>query len=131
MKRGYSLPLRTLTSILVMFAASPVMAADSKAAASKKKSAYGAIAWHRDSNSVGYSYDYTTARLAGTEALRQCGHPKCEVVLALHNECGALVNDHRTRKYAVQRGYTEDEAQTKAMNACGAGCQPVAWACTR
>ena len=117
--------------MLTILAASAVMAADSKVAASKKKNAYGAIAWHRDSNSVGYSYDYATARLAGTEALRQCGHPKCEVVLALHNECGALVNNNRTKKHAVQRGYTEAEAQTKAMNACGAGCQPVAWACTR
>ena len=131
MKRAQPLPLKVLTGVLTMLAATSVVAADSKVAASKKKNAYGAIAWHRDSNSVGYSYDYATARLAGTEALRQCGHPKCEVVLALHNECGALVSDHRTRKFATQRGYTEAEAQTKAMNACGPGCQPVAWACTR
>lgn len=131
MLRAHPFMIQVLTGILAMLAASSVVAAESKTAASKKKSAYGAIAWHRDSNSVGYSYDYATARLAGTEALRQCGHPNCEVVLALHNECGALVNDHRTRKFAVQRGYTEAEAQTKAMNACGAGCQPVAWACTR
>jgi len=108
-----------------------LMAADSKAAASKKKSTYGAIAWHSDSSSVGYSYNHATARLAGTDALRQCGHPKCEVVLALHNECGALANDHRAKKFTVRRGHTEAEAQTKAMNACGAGCQPVVWACTR
>lgn len=131
MKHSHPLLLQVLTGLLAMLAASSAMAADSKSAASKKKSAYGAIAWHRDSNSVGYSYDYTTARLAGTEALRQCGHPKCEVVLALHNECGALVNDHRAGKFAARRGYTEAEAQTKALSACGTGCQPVAWACTR
>lgn len=131
MQGGHFLPLPVLVGLLVMLATPPATAADSKTAASKKKSAYGAIAWHRDSNSIGYSYDHTTARLAGTEALRQCGHPKCEVVLALHNECGALVNDHRAGKFAARRGYTEAEAQTKALSACGAGCQPVAWACTR
>jgi hypothetical protein len=104
-------------------------AAGTKEASAKKKTAYGAIAWHRDSGSTGYSYDYTTARQAGTEALRQCGHPRCEVVLALHNECGALASN--ARSFAARRGFTEPEAQTRATNACGADCRVVAWACTR
>jgi len=117
-----------LPCLLGLLLGSSAMAAASKAAA-KKKSAYGAIAWHKESGSTGYSYDYPSARLAGAEALRQCGHPKCEVVLPLHNECGALAGG--AKKSAARRGYTEAEAQAKALNACGAGCKPLAWACTR
>ena len=95
----------------------------------KKKSFYGAIAWHRASGSVGYSYDFATARLAGTEALRQCGHPQCEVTLSLHNECGALSASPKT--FAARRGFTEAEARAKAASACGPDCRPVAWACTK
>jgi hypothetical protein len=116
-----------VVGILVLLMATSALAASSKA--TKKKSAYGAIAWHRESGSVGYSYDYTSARLAGTEALRQCGHPKCEVVLPLHNECGALASS--AKGFAARRGHTQAEAQTKAANACGTDCRPVAWACTR
>ena len=130
MKRGnchaVGLVLAAMASI---HAIAPAEAASSKQAAAKKKGTYGAIAWHRESSSVGYSHDYGTARLAGIEALKQCGHPKCEVVLALHNECGALVSNARV--FAARRGYTEDEARTKAVNACGGDCRPVAWACTR
>lgn len=119
-----------LLAVLALMHSMPVAeAAGTRQAAAKKKTAYGAIAWHRDSGSVGYSYDYATARLAGTEALRQCGHPRCEVVLALHNECGALVSN--SQKFAARRGHTEAEAQTRAAAACGKDCRPVAWACTR
>lgn len=121
--------LGLLLGVLALTAAGFAAAATSKEAASKKKNAYGAIAWHRESGSVGYSHDYATARLAGTEALRQCGHPRCEVVLALHNECGALASN--AKGFAARRGYTEAEARSKAANACGADCQPQAWACTR
>lgn len=95
----------------------------------KKKNAYGAIAWHRESSSIGYSYDYPSSRQAGTEALRQCGNARCEVVLSLQNECGALYGG--SKGYAARRGHTENEARTKAMNACGPECRPLAWACTR
>jgi serine/threonine-protein kinase len=105
------------------------LAASSKAAAAKKKTAYGAIAWHRGSSSVGYSYDFPTARQAGVEALKQCGHPQCEVVLPLHNECGALASGNKG--FAARKGYTEAEAQTKAVSACGPDCRAVAWACTK
>lgn len=98
-------------------------------AAAKKKNAYGAIAWHKESNSLGYSYDFPSSRQAGTEALRQCGNARCEVILSLQNECGALYAG--SKGYAARRGHTEDEARTKAMNACGPQCRPLAWACTR
>ncbi len=113
--------------VLAAFMADGVLA--STKGTPKKKTAYGAIAWHKESNSVGYSYDYTTSRQAGAEALRQCGHARCEVILSLQNECGALYGG--SKGYAARRGHTEDEARTKAMNACGPECRPLAWACTR
>lgn len=120
------LPALALASLLACPAASASTPAKS---AAKKKNAYGAIAWHRPTNSVGYAYDYATARLAGAEALRQCGHSECEVVLSLYNECGALAAGPKA--YAARRGFTEAEAQTRTMNACGPGCRQLAWACTR
>ena len=94
-----------------------------------KKNAYGAIAWHRASGGLGYSYDFGTARQAAVEALRQCGNDRCEVVIAIHNECGAVADGPKS--FAAKKGATQNEAQTKALNACGAACKPVAWACTR
>lgn len=129
MKRPHFPAFWVMTVLAWAHALPAADAASSKETAAKKKGGYGAIAWHRDSGSVGYSYDYASARLAGTEALRQCGHPRCEVVLALRNECGALASN--AKGYAARRGHTQDEAQTKAASACGSDCRPVAWACTR
>ena len=123
----HALRLALALSACLVWAAAPASTPEKKAA--KKKNAYGAIAWHRPSSNVGYAYDYANARQAGAEALRQCGHPNCEVVLSLYNECGALASNART--YAARRGFTEAEAQTRAMNACGTDCRQVAWACTR
>lgn len=114
---------------LATVGASLCVEAASKSAAQKKKTAYGAIAWHRDSGSLGYSYDFATARAAGVEALKHCAHPQCEVILAIRNECGAIADGKQG--YAARRGYTEAEARTRALNACGPNCRPVAWACTR
>ena len=125
-----SLGLSLAWLVLASPVSGPAFAAAAKGKAdAKKKSFYGAIAWHRDSSSVGYSYDFATARLAGTEALRQCGHPQCEVALSLHNECGALSASPKT--FAARRGFTEAEARAKAASACGPGCHEVAWACTK
>ena len=117
-----------LIGALLAVASTANMAATPKSAAAKK-SAYGAIAWHRSSGSVGYSYDFSSARQAGVEALRQCAHPRCEVAIAIHDECAAVADG--PKGFAARKGLTETEAQTKALNACGAGCKPVAWACTR
>lgn len=121
-------PLIACLCLAVAMPAGAASSASSKSAA-KKKSSYGAIAWHRASGNYGYSHDLTTTREAGTEALRQCGHPQCEVVLSLHNECGAL--SASPKAFAARRGFTEAEARAKADSACGPGCRPVAWACTK
>jgi Domain of unknown function (DUF4189) len=95
---------------------------------------YGAIAYHRESQAWGLSYDKAQARDASVEALKQCGRKQCEVVLKFKNGCAALAQGPKT--FAAVSGVTRDEAETKALRRCGernAGkdCTPVAWACTR
>lgn len=90
---------------------------------------HGAIAFHRDSSSFGYAVEQRTARAAQVEALRQCRHERCEVVARLRNNCGAVANG--PKRFAVGRGAARQEAETKALKGCGAGCDIVVWACTR
>ena len=118
-----------LVGLLTLGLGCQAFAATEHSKAAKKKTAYGAIAWHRSSGSFGYSYDFNTARLDATEALNQCGNERCEIVIAIQNECGAIADGPKT--FAARKGATRAEAQTKALNACGAACTPVAWACTR
>lgn len=95
-----------------------------------KKGAYGAIAFHRDSSSYGYSYDFRSSREAKTEALKQCNHPQCEVVLGFRSACAALANG--PKKSGAVSGTTRQEAETKALRKCGEKeCKIVAWACTK
>ena len=93
------------------------------------KPVHGAIAYHRDSGNFGYAVDQASDRAARLEALRQCGHSRCEVVLRFGRDCGAIANG--PRRHAAAKGVNRQEAETKALRACGAGCTLVAWACTR
>ncbi len=123
--------LLAILSLLVLLAETGI-AADTKtkpATAKKGKVTHGAIAWHRDSGSYGYSHDLTTEKDAAVTALNQCANARCEVVLALRSECGAVADG--PKGFKVQKGHTQAEAETKALKACGPGCRPVAWACTR
>ena len=90
---------------------------------------YGAIAFHRESGSNGFSFNQRTARDASVEALKHCAHENCEIVLGLRNACGALASSKAG--YGVSQGATKAEAETKALKKCGAGCSPVIWTCTR
>ncbi len=90
---------------------------------------FGAIAYHRASQSWGVSYDTARARDASVEALRQCAHRNCEVVHKFKNGCAALADGPKAA--AAASGATRDEAETKALKRCGTACRPVAWACTR
>ena len=90
---------------------------------------YGAIAYHAESSSVGWATDRKSAREAKVEALRQCGHEKCEVVASITRGCGALARD--PKKFVVQKGATRNEAQAKALKLCGPQCEILAWTCTR
>jgi hypothetical protein len=90
---------------------------------------YGAIAFHRESGSNGFSFNQRTARDASVEALKHCAHENCEVVLGIRNACGALASSKAG--YGVSQGATRAEAETKALKRCGAGCSPIIWTCTR
>ena len=90
---------------------------------------FGAIAYHRASQSWGVSFDAVRARDASVTALQQCGHRECEVVHKFRNGCAALADGPKAA--AASSGATRNEAETKAVKRCGAGCKPIAWACTR
>ena len=90
---------------------------------------HGAIAYHGETNNSGYAVDRRNSREARVEALRQCGHPRCEIVATLRSDCGAVAKG--ARKIVTQKGATRPEAETKALRRCGEGCEIVVWACTR
>ena len=95
-----------------------------------KKGVFGAIALQRETGQLGYAYNSTTSRAAKIEALNQCAHPRCEVVAAFSNACGALARG--PKKYFPATGATRQEAETKALRLCAAGgCELKAWACTK
>ncbi len=95
-----------------------------------KKGVYGAIALHRETGQLGYAYNAVSSRVAKMEALNQCAHPRCEVVAAFSNACGALVRG--PKKYFPATGATRQEAETKALRLCAAReCEVAAWACTK
>ena len=122
--------MRTMKLIATLFACT--MSATCAAASDKpptRNQFYGAIAYHVESNSVGWATDRKSAREAKVEALRQCGHEKCEVVASITRGCGALARD--PKKFVVEKGVTRNEAQTKALKRCGAQCEILAWTCTR
>jgi hypothetical protein len=108
----------------------PVATTASLAASSKSKnSSYGAIAYHQASGSMGWATDRRSSREASTEALKQCGHEQCVVVASVTRNCAALARN--PKKFAVQKGATRQEAETKALAKCGAGCEVAVWTCTR
>ena len=111
--------------IAVLLAAIPAEAAKQSAVPNR----FGAIAYHRASQSWGISYDKAKARDASVEALKQCGHRECEVIHKFKNGCAALVDGPKAA--ATASGATRDEAETKARKRCVGDCKPLAWACTR
>jgi len=95
-----------------------------------KKGVFGAIALQRETGQFGYAYNSATSRAAKIEALKQCEHPRCEVVASFSNACGALARG--PKKYFPATGATRQEAETKALRRCAAKqCEVAAWACTK
>ena len=113
--------------VVVLF---PVEAAKQSAVPNR----FGAIAYHRTSQSWGVGYNHARERDASLEALKQCGNAKCEVVHKFKNGCAALADGPKTHFSAS--GATRDEAETKTLRRCAevnkaASCNLIAWACTR
>lgn len=99
-----------------------------------KKGVYGAIALQRETGQLGYAYNAATSRAAKIESLNQCADPRCEVVVAFSNACGALAhNPARAAKgYFSATGATRQEAEAKALRLCASReCSVAAWACTK
>ena len=95
-----------------------------------KKGVFGAIALQRETGQLGYAYNAATSRAAKMEALSQCAHPRCEVVAAFSNACGALARG--PKRYFPATGAVRQEAEAKALRLCAAReCEVVAWACTK
>ena len=122
---------RALVAVLfVLLLATLDALAASRPAGVKTVRAYnGAIAYHRESASFGYAVNLNTSRDAQVEALKQCADARCEVVVRLRNDCGAVANG--PKRFFVGKGATRPEAETKALRACGAGCEIAVWACSR
>ena len=118
---------RAITALLLLGAACspPAGARD----ATRGPSNHGAIAYHAESASVGWATNRRTSREAKIEALRQCGHERCEVVASVTRGCAALART--VKKHVVQKGVTRQEAEAKALRRCGAQCEIAAWTCTR
>ena len=94
-----------------------------------RNSLHGAIAYHVESGSVGWATDRKSGREAKVEALRQCGHQKCEVVAEVNRGCAALARE--AKKHSAQNGASRQEAEAKALRRCGDKCEIAAWTCTR
>jgi len=107
-----------------LIAALPALAAKQSATPNR----FGAIAYHRASQSWGVSYDTRRERDAAVAALKECGNRECEVVHKFKNGCAALAEGPKA--WAASSGATRDEAETKALKRCGTGCKALAWACT-
>jgi len=117
--------MRGLALAIVLFSGFAVQAAKQSATPNR----YGAIAYHRASQSWGVSYDTARARDAEVAALKQCGQRECLVVHKFKNGCAALAAS--AKSFAAASGATREEAETKALGRCGAVCAPLAWGCTR
>jgi hypothetical protein len=127
MRRVFLLAGFLLAACIVVF---PAEAANKSAVPNR----YGAIAYHRESQSWGLSFDKARARDANVQALQQCGRKQCEVVHKFKNGCAALAEGPKI-SVAVS-GATRDEAETKTLRRCaekngGKECTVLAWGCTR
>ncbi len=128
--------IRGLLIAALLLAAAPAAIAetqkDSKRSATPNR--FGAIAYHRASQSWGVGYNFARARDANVEALKQCGNGKCEVVHKFRNGCAALADGPKI--HAAASGATRDEAEAKTLRRCvevnkQASCNMIAWGCTR
>jgi serine/threonine-protein kinase len=122
--------MRARLYCLALVAAIAFLSEPASAKVVVKKGVYGAIALQRDTGQFGYAYNSANSRKAKTEALNQCADPRCEVVVAFSNACGALARG--PKKYFPATGAVRQEAETKALRLCAAReCEIVAWACTK
>jgi len=120
--------MKLAISLLLLGIAFAAQAADKERAPTRNQF-YGAIAYHAPTNNAGWATDRKSSREARLEALKQCGHESCVVVATVTRGCAALARG--PKQTFVQKGTTQQEAQTKALGKCGKGCEIAAWVCTK
>ena len=125
---------RGLLAAALLHAALPASAETKENKRSPAPNRFGAIAYDRAVPSWGVGYNHARARDANVEALKQCGHGKCEVVHKFKNGCAALADGPKV--HFAASGATRSEAETKTLRRCaevnrGASCNLIAWGCTR
>lgn len=118
--------MRLVLAALILAGAT---AASGAQKAKPRNALYGAIAYHQASGAAGWASDRHSSREARVDALKQCGRDDCVVVATVSRDCAALAAN--ARKFSVQKGATQQEAETKALGRCGADCRIAAWVCTR
>ena len=121
--------MRSRRALFLALAALCVTSASARDQTKSNSALHGAIAYHAASGSVGWATDRKTSRDAKIEALRQCGHERCEVVAEVNRGCAALARE--AKKHSAQKGASRQEAEAKALRDCGDKCEIAAWACTR
>jgi hypothetical protein len=102
-----------------------------------KAGAAGAIAIGK-CDRVGYSYDYPSQRAAERRALSECrarGDRSCQVVVTIHQSCGAVAVSGpggcsaRGWAYAGTRARAENIALGQCRKYGGRNCHVKAWVC--
>lgn len=92
---------------------------------------YGAIAYDADNVAYGWSFKMNSGEAAEKKALSNCANygDSCKVVVTFSNSCAAVAAGEK-KHYATGQGSSREEAQSKAMAACGGNCEIKAWSCS-
>lgn len=118
--------LRLLLAALLLLGAAGETLANKR---DSKSGTFAAIAFHPKGSEVGWATDRATSRAAGAEALKQCGHARCEVTITVRNACAALARGPKQSR--AQKGVSRQDAESRALTRCGPGCEIAAWTCTK
>jgi hypothetical protein len=121
--------MAALRGILVVLLLSGAVGEGLAASRDSKSGTFGAIAGHPNGPEVGWATDRRTSREAGAEALRQCGHARCEIVITVRNACAAYARGPKQSR--AQKGVSRQEAEARALSRCGDRCEIAAWTCTK
>jgi hypothetical protein len=81
-------------------------------------STYGAYAISESTLAWGAAWSASSRESAESSANSQCGQSDCRAY-SFQDMCGAIAIDGNSRMWAIDWGYSVDEASSKAMTACG------------
>ncbi|MDG3575821.1 DUF4189 domain-containing protein [Rhizobium sp. YJ-22] len=91
---------------------------------------FGAIAYSRETGSLGWSYDHPSRRAAERTAMNNCGESDCEV-LWFKNACGAIAAG--PDGWGSGWGNNRRRAEREAVNSCASysdDCSVIRWQCS-